>query len=116
MYDVDSGIVCIEEARHKNIGGRFWREAGEDLRSAHRFHLTVQESNSRRALFTVTSFVPLQLVVILLLVFGKVVFDFRELRMSEKEPRRAREMYIPRQEWHTNVLRTRKWFDYCSPS
>jgi hypothetical protein len=76
MYDVDARIIRVEEPRHEDVGGRFGGELRKNLGFGSRLLLAVQECSARRMLVAVARLVPLQLLVVLLLVLVKVVFDF----------------------------------------
>lgn len=116
MYDMDTWIVGVEEARNKYISCRLRWKSREDFGSRHRLHLTRKEASSRRAFFAVTSFVSFQLVVVLLFVFGEIVFDFGKLSDVSTSPQTIIIKNIPRQGSHTSGLQMRKLSDCCSLS
>jgi hypothetical protein len=79
MYDMNAGIICIEESRHEDIRCRLRWKLGQNLGLRCGLLLAVQECRARWMLIAVTSFIPFQLIIVLFLVFGEVVLDFRKL-------------------------------------
>lgn len=76
MYDVDSRVVRVEVSGDEDVCGRLGRELGEDFGVRRGFLLAEEECGAGAVFVRVGGFVPFELVVVLLLVLAKVVFDF----------------------------------------
>jgi hypothetical protein len=81
MDNVDPGVIRVEESRYEDVCGGLRRELRQNLCFRCSLLLTVQKGGAGWMFIAVTGLVSLQLVIVLLLVFCKVIFDFGELHV-----------------------------------